>query len=135
VLLMKLVKTIINETQARVMLSVYPTAWQRLLNGANDAYAEAQQLLRRTLRPVKNDWIKGIGEKDFAGWIKAVELPGLAARRDELLPRVRQHGNYSLLADALERTRLIADDLDKEITPDLFCTQVNELCGIIAARD
>jgi hypothetical protein len=129
VLLMKLVKTIINETNARVILSIYPTAWARLTNGASDAYAEAQQLLRRTLRPVRNDWLGGINAKDLEVWARAVELPGLRARADELLPRLRRHGNYSLLADALERTQLIADETDAALTADLFCEQVNELCG------
>ncbi|MBK8255606.1 MAG: ATP-binding protein [Polyangiaceae bacterium] len=129
VLLMKLVKTIINETQSRIMLAVYPTAWNRLINGANDAYAEAQQLLRRTWRPVKPDWLAGINEPDLEAWAKAVELPALKARAADLLPRVRKHGNFSLLADALERSRLIADEAETELTPDLFCAQIHELCG------
>ena len=132
VLLMKLVKTIINETNARVIMSVYPTAWSRLLNGANDAYAEAQQLLRRTWRPVKHDWISGIGPKDLAAWAKAVELPALGARVEELLPRIRKNGNFSLLADALERAQLIADESDADLTAELFCEQINELCGVAA---
>ena len=129
VLLMKLVKTIINETGARVMLSIYPTAWTRLLNGANDAYAEAQQLLRRTLRPVKTDWNCGINQKDLAAWAKAVELPGLRTQAEPLLGRIRKHGNFSLLDDALERARLMADEKDDDVTPALVCDQINELCG------
>lgn len=128
VLLMKLVKSIINETQSRVILSVYPTAWRRLLNGANDAYAEAQQLLRRTIRPVKSDWITGISEPDVAAWCAAVKLPGIKPRVAEILPLVRCHGNYSLLADALERTRVIADESDADITAEIFCAQIKELC-------
>jgi hypothetical protein len=135
VLLMKLVKTIINETSARVMLCIYPTAWARLLNGANDAYAEAQQLLRRTWRPVRNEWLNGITARDLDAWCKAVALPSLKARAAELLPRVNKHGNYSLLADALERSRLIADETDAELTPDLFLEQINELCGLVARKD
>jgi len=129
VLLMKLVKTIINETQSRVMLSIYPTAWTRLLNGANDAYAEAQQLLRRTLRPVKSDWNCGINLKDLAVWSKAVEMPGMKVAAEPLLGRIRKHGNYSLLDDALERARLVADERDDDVTPALVCDQINELCG------
>jgi type II secretory pathway predicted ATPase ExeA len=129
VLLMKLVKTIINETQSRVMLSIYPTAWTRLLNGANDAYAEAQQLLRRTLRPVKSDWNCGINPKDLAAWAKAVEMPAMKVAAEPLLGRIRKHGNYSLLDDALERARLIADERDDDVTPALVCEQINELCG------
>ena len=133
VLLMKLVKSLINETQSRVILAVYPTAWNRLLNGANDAYAEAQQLLRRTLRPVKRDWIGGLNVKDIEAWSKAVELPGLKARAEELLPRICKHGNYSLLADALERSRILADETDRPLSAEMFCEQVNELCGAAAS--
>lgn len=133
VLLMKLVKTIINDTQARVMLAVYPTAWGRLINGASDAYAEAQQLLRRTWRPVKHDWISGIGAKDLEAWGKAVGLPGLKARSGELLGRINKHGNFSLLADALERARFLADDNGESLSEDSFIDQVNQLCGLTTA--
>lgn len=129
VLLMKLVKTLINETNTRVMLAVYPTAWNRLMNGANDAYAEAQQLLRRTWRPVENKWAAGITREDLIAWGKAIELPGLAARAEEILPRVRKHGNYSLLADAHERAVVIAGESDDEVSVELFGKQINELCG------
>lgn len=127
VLLMKLVKSIINETRARIILSIYPTAWRRLLNGANDAYSEAQQLLRRTVRPVRNDWIYGLGERDMAEWFSAVKLPALKPRALDLLPLVRRHGNYSLLADALDRAQIIAGEDDGNVTADLFCRQVHEL--------
>jgi len=129
VLLMKLVKTIINETRSRVMLSIYPTAWTRLLNGANDAYAEAQQLLRRTIRPVKHDWACGINQPDLVAWSKAVRVSGLAAQAEGLLGRIRKGGNYSLLDDALARARLVADEQDAEVTAKLVCEQVGELCG------
>lgn len=130
VLLMKLVKTIINETGSRVMLGQYPTSWRRLNNGANDAYAEAQQLLRRTYRPVKQDWVAGINEKDLAAWAKAVDLPKLGSLAAEILPRVRKHGNYSLLADALDRATVAAGETDSDgVTPELFTKQIEELCG------
>jgi AAA domain len=129
VLLMKLVKSIINETQSRVMLGIYPTAWQRLLNGANDAYAEAQQLLRRTIRPIKKDWIVGVNEMDIEAWLHAVKLSSAKPRIPELLPLARRYGNYSLLTDALERSRVVADEQDGNVTADLFVSQVREICG------
>jgi hypothetical protein len=130
VLLMKLVKTIINDTGSRIMLSIYPTAWNRLLNGANDAYAEAQQLLRRTLRPVKMDWLAGLTKEDLKAWSAAVKLPGLAARAEDALPSIRRHGNYSVLSDALDRARIAADEHDEDVTPDLVLRQIKELCGL-----
>lgn len=129
VLLMKLVKSIINETRSCVILSVYPTAWRRLLNGANDAYSEAQQLLRRTIRPVKLDWMGGIGEPDLNAWCAATKMQSLKARAAELLPLLRRHGNFSLLADALERSQVLADEQDAPLTPEIFCAQVRELCS------
>lgn len=128
VLLMKLVKTIINETNCRVMLAQYPTAWRRLNNGANDAYAEAQQLLRRTLRPVQIKWLAGIDADDFKAWCKAVELPELSARAEQLLPKVRLHGNYSILADALERARVLAGEDEDDVTAAHVEKQINEFC-------
>lgn len=132
VLLMKLVKTIINDTGSRVILSVYPTAWNRLLNGANDAYAEAQQLLRRTWRPVKMNWLAGIGKDDIVAWAAAVKLPALGTRAEELLPNIRRHGNFSLLADALDRARIAADEQDADLTAEAVCAQIKELCGLVA---
>jgi hypothetical protein len=128
VLLIKLVKTIINETKCRVLLGIYPTAWRRLLNGANDAYAEAQQLLRRTIRPVKTDWIRGINKEDLSAWCKAVELPLTGSRATDLLPFIRAHGNYSLMADALERAAIVAGETDEEVSPEIFAAQIKELC-------
>jgi len=127
VLLMKLVKSIINETQWRVMLAIYPTAWRRLLNGANDAYAEAQQLLRRTIRPIKNDWINGINDDDMKAWCEANGVTPGKAWISDLLPLVRRHGNFSLLADALERAQVMAGEKDDDITPELFGQQIREL--------
>lgn len=135
VLLMKLVKSIINETQCRVMLGIYPTAWRRLLNGANDAYEEAQQLLRRTLRPIKRDWLAGINEKDALAWAEANKLEINKGRITDLLPLVRRHGNYSLMADALERAAIVADHENGDVTADLFCAQIRELCEVKSSEE
>jgi len=130
VLLMKLVKTIINETPARVIMAQYPTSWNRLNNGANDAYAEAQQLLRRTLRPVKMNWVSGLQKEDVIAFLHAHEMTGFNGLIEDILPVVMQHGNYSLLADAHARAALIADESGDEITPRLFHEQVRQICGL-----
>jgi hypothetical protein len=134
VLLIKLVKSIINETQWRVMLGIYPTAWRRLINGASDAYAEAQQLLRRTIRPIKNDWLLGINEEDMSAWCDAVKLEIAKSKIVELLPLVRKHGNYSLLADSLERATVLAAESGDEVSQELFGAQVRELCSEIVKQ-
>lgn len=129
VLLMKLVKTIINDTNARVLLAQYPTSWHRLNNGANDAYAEAQQLLRRTQRPVRMDWAGGITRRDALAFLKARGLDA-AGLLDELLPLIQAHGNYSLMADAYARAKLLADEDDAEVTPAAWREEVRCVCGL-----
>jgi hypothetical protein len=130
VLLMKLVKTIINETPSRVILAQYPTTWHRLNNGANDAYAEAQQLLRRTQRPVKTNWMAGLQAEDVKAFFKAHEMEGFNGIIEESLATIQQHGNYSLLADAHARASLLADDAGDDITPRLFKDQLRQICGL-----
>lgn len=130
VLLMKLVKTIINETPSRVILAQYPTTWRRLNNGANDAYAEAQQLLRRTHRPVKMNWIAGLHAEDVKAFYRAHEMEGFNGTIEEMLPTIQQHGNYSLLADAFARASLLADETGEDITPKLFRDQLRQICGL-----
>lgn len=129
VLLMKLIKCAINEASVRVMMGIYPTAWKRLTNGGTDAYEEAQQLLRRTIRPVRKDWLKGINISDVEAWTEASKLKLSKAKITELLPTIRAHGNYSLLQDALDRATLLANEQDDEVSTDLFCSQVIELCA------
>jgi len=129
VLLIKLCKSIINETRSRLILGIYPTAWRRLLNGSNDAYEEAQQLLRRTIRPIRNDWMKGINHADMAAWCAAVNVPMTKAQITDLLPLVRQHGNLSLLADAHERALLLAAEDDKDVETELLIEQIYQVCG------
>lgn len=136
VLLMKLVKTIINETPARIIMAQYPTSWNRLNNGANDAYAEAQQILRRTQRPVRMNWINGLRAEDVEAFFKAHKLTAgfNAALIRELLPIVQQHGNYSLLADAFDMSSKLADEGDEDITPQIFKASVREICGLPAEK-
>lgn len=134
VLGMKLVKSIINDTPSRVIVGQYPTAWRRLNNGANDAYAEAQQLLRRSLRPVKKDWMGGLNEDDVRAFLAAHKIKGFDGMIEEYLPLIQQHGNYSLLADAMDRAEFLADSSDQNVTAPLFKAQLRAICGLPAEK-
>lgn len=129
VLLMKMAKTVINESRAKIIMASYPTSWRRLNNGANDAYAEAQQLLRRTIRPVCADWLGGINEKDCHAWFKAMEMTAYSSITRQILPDVRAHGNFSLMADARARMEFLADERDEDSSPRQFIECIDDLIG------
>lgn len=117
VLLLKLVKTIIDETACKFILGTYPTAWQRLVNGSTDAVAEAQQLLGRTLKPIQTRWTQGLGMEDVSAYLESAGACNGAAATvaERILPLVRRGGNYRVLADALESARIQADEADTEM--------------------
>jgi hypothetical protein len=130
VLLFKLVKTLINETRAKFILSSYPTAWARICNGNNDSYAEAQQLMGRTLRPIEMRWTKGVWPEDVTAYLEAAS--GLNGKckvlADRVTTAVRRGGNFRLLADAMEMARICADSDGREMTPELIEECIGELC-------
>lgn len=129
VLLMKLLKSIVNETASKVMVGIYPTAWNRLVNGSTDATAEAQQLLGRSVKPIDVRWARGLTLKDVETYLHcATELAGecrLLAER--ILPDVRRGGNLRILADAVELARMNADEGDGEVDAELIESAVREL--------
>jgi energy-coupling factor transporter ATP-binding protein EcfA2 len=131
VLALKLVKTLIDESKAKFILSTYPTAYRRLVNGGTEAMAEAQQLLGRTIKPVNQQWVRGVGAPDIAVYL--LSTAGLApdvamATARGLVQPVRQNGNLRLLADAVELARLNAEDNDADLTPEYIEASVLELC-------
>jgi hypothetical protein len=130
VLLMKLVKALINETQAKFILGTYPTAWNRLVTGSTDATAEAQQLLGRTMKPIKTDWIKGLNLRDVEKYLElSTGLNGeCRLLAEQILPEVKRGGNLRLLADAVELAKMNADETGEEIDAELVQAAVRELC-------
>ena len=129
VLLMKLVKSIVNETRAKVMVGIYPTAWNRLVNGTTDATAEAQQLLGRSLKPIDTRWARGLTLKDVEKYLDcAADLNGQCRTLAERIkPDVLRGGNLRLLADAVELARMNADESGEELDGDLIEAAVREL--------
>jgi hypothetical protein len=132
VLIFKLIKTLIDETRAKFMIASYPTAWTRLCNGSNDAYAEAQQLIGRTMKPIDMTWCKGVVVRDIEVYIEAAtELNGESRPLAErVLPAVRRGGNLRLLADAIEMAKIAADSGGGELGAREIEACVNELCPV-----
>lgn len=129
VLMIKLIKTLIDETGCKVILGIYPTAWARLVNGSTDATSEAQQLLGRTIKPIDTRWIKGLNQGDVEKYLEAAtglngDCRQLAAR---ILPELRRVGNLRLLADAIAAARENADDQGNELDADLIEESVRVL--------
>jgi energy-coupling factor transporter ATP-binding protein EcfA2 len=131
VLALKLVKTLIDETKAKFILSTYPTAYRRLVNGGTEAMAEAQQLLGRTIKPVNQQWVRGVTAADIAVYLQhaaGLEPDAARATARNLLAAIRQNGNLRVLADAVELARLNAEGNDADLTPEYIEASVLELC-------
>jgi len=122
VLLMKLIKSIINETRAKVIVGVYPTTWNRLINGNTDATAEAQQLLGRSYKPIEMRWTMGITIEDAVAYLHCATILNGRCKplAEKLLPVLRQGGNLRLLADAVELARMNAEENGEDPDADMI---------------
>lgn len=131
VLILRLVKNLVDDTRAKFILGTYPTAWAALLNGSSVAQSEAQQLLGRSIKPLRQDWVKGLTADDCATYVRMACGIGATASRalgERIAPLARQNGNLRVLADAIETARLNADLNNTEIDADLVDAAVAELC-------
>jgi hypothetical protein len=128
--LFKLIKSAINQTPTKWMLFAYPTQWRRLITASSGAWSEAQQLLGRTLKPVIDGWSDGVHREDVAAYLRAA-APELADDADSLAGAmtndIRAHGNFRLLADALDTARMVADANGADITPEAVREQIANL--------
>jgi hypothetical protein len=130
VLMLKLVKHLVDDTRAKLILGTYPTAWNALVNGSTDAHSEAQQLLGRSLKPVEKRWMKGAQPADVAAYLKLAlggngECKVLA---DKIAPILQRNGNFRALADAVELARINSDDNGEELTPEFVEAAVHQIC-------
>lgn len=131
VLALKLVKTAIDESKAKFILSTYPTAYRRLVNGGTEAMSEAQQLLGRSIKPINQQWIKGLTASDISAFLAgSAELPKDIADNcaRNIVAAVRASGNLRVLADALADARLNADDAGEDLSVEYIEAAVAELC-------
>lgn len=130
VMLLKVVKTLVDETPARFVLLAYPTQWDRMLCADVGSYAEAQQVFGRTLKPVLDRWRHGLTRDDVAAYLRAAAgLDGEARPLAErVLPLVKRNGNFRLLADALDEAQAQADDTDAKLDAELIAQHIAALC-------
>jgi hypothetical protein len=130
VVMLKLIKHLVDDTRSRFILGTYPTAWRMLLNGSTDANVEAQQLIGRSIKPVRRTWEGGLTEADIAAYLGNVigdvgECRILAGRIRDTICR---NGNLRLLADAVDTARMNADEDGVDITAELVELAVADMC-------
>lgn len=130
--ILKMLKTIINETRSRVIVATYPTGWNKLTKSSTDAYQEARQLLGRTIKPIETRWAQGVTADDVAAYIAGYcttisqgEANSLAQR---ITGRVRQNGNLRLLADAVDNAILLAESVNEPLQAHHIEKGVVQLC-------
>jgi len=129
VLGLKLIKSLVDDTRCRFILGVYPTSWGKLIHGSTDAYAEAQQILGRTIKPINVAWRDGIRADDIVAYLRAAKVTGeLTAVAKEIAQDVRQNGNLRLLADAVSLAQMNSDESDLDCTADLVKAAVYTMC-------
>ena len=129
VALLKMAKTLIDETRSCFILSMYPTQFLRLVNPGNDAYSEAQQLLGRAVKPINMSWISGLRTEDVAEYMRAAGFPLQQAKpfARRVLPALHRSGNLRVLADAVKNARIMADYNDAKLNLELVQDQVEAL--------
>lgn len=129
---LKVVKTLVDQTMCRFVLTTYPQRWAALVNASTAAMCEAQQLMGRTLKPVRLDWIEGVRVADVEAFLREAGVGGTPAdlrhAAGTLAPLLRRHGNLRPLIDALELARDNTEDEGAELTPDVVATAVSQLC-------
>lgn len=129
-MLLKLIKSIINETGAAVILGTYPTAWNRLTTQSSDAIAETRQFLGRCIKPVEMRWCKGSPDGDLADYLRhaaALDKSDAGALARKIGAGIRANGNLRLLADTVDRAKADADERNEEVTPEGIERAVCEL--------
>lgn len=132
VLLMKLVKTLIDETSCKFILLAYPTTWRRVMTATDDARAEAQQLFGRTLKPVYDAYHAGLDRTAVATYLRKAagfddDADAIATR---ILPMVRNNGNLRVLADAVELAQLQGDATEETVDAEMLIAHLARLCPV-----
>ena len=129
VLGLKLIKSLVDDTRCKFILGVYPTSWNRLIHASTDAYAEAQQLIGRTIKPVALNWKDGLRHQDIAAYIRLSGIKGdCATVAQSIQQTVQRNGNLRLLADAVSLARMNADETDQDADAELVEAAVRTLC-------
>jgi hypothetical protein len=129
VLGLKLIKSLVDDTRAKFMLGVYPQSWNKLIHGSTDAYAEAQQIIGRTIKPVVTHWKDGLRHQDISIYMKTAGVKGdCATIAQHIVQIVQKNGNMRILADAVSLAGMNADEQDIAFDAGLVEAAVRELC-------
>ena len=137
IVLFKLIKDLIDETQVRVIYLGYPTEYDIIIGSNRSAIGESRQTLRRTLQPIHDDYRDGIMEEDVemylasSGLKRNKELTAVAA---EILPLIKSKYNLTTLATAVRDARAQAEEEGGELTAGLVTEAVKALCSTAASR-
>jgi DNA transposition AAA+ family ATPase len=102
-LLMKIIKTLIDETPARFVQLAYPTEYDRVKTATAGALDEAKQILGRTMKPVYDDYRNGLRDADVICFLTRSGLEEGDARdiTPQIMGAVRANGNLRVLEDAV----------------------------------
>jgi hypothetical protein len=109
--LMKILKTLIDESPARFVQFAYPTEYDRVKTATAGAMDEAKQLLGRTMKPIYDAYRDGLGAEDVIAFLRSSVLSEEGAR--DITPRilglVRANGNLRVLEDAVADSIMISE--------------------------
>lgn len=128
--LLKLIKSLINESPAAFVYLAYPSEWDKMLRATDGAYDEAKQLVGRSIKPIFQAYRAGVSEDDVECWLRKVA--GMAANTRaiarSIAPLIRHNYGLRTLSDALADARAEADEADGE-PADFIVSAVEALCG------
>jgi hypothetical protein len=153
VMLMRLIKDLTNVTKdAKFVYVALRTEYMRVLSANKGAITEAKQFIRRCMQPVFDMYADGTkaavvtkepidpkepkaGNKTAPGDAAlllhhkaGLSLPESRRLAAEKLNSLRQHGNLSSLADAIENAEAEAEKEDLPITPELLSDAISAVC-------
>jgi hypothetical protein len=129
VLGLKLIKSLVDDTRCKFILGVYPQSWNKLIHGSTDAYAEAQQIIGRTIKPVVTHWRDGLRHQDISAYMKLAGVKGdCVTIAQRIAPPIQKNGNMRLLSDAVSLAAINADEQDLAFDASLVEAAVRELC-------
>lgn len=119
-------KTLINKTSVRAIVSTHPMALRKLMLSTSEAVAEARQILRRSYMPIRLTWQDGLTTADCEAYLTHVcGLANAAALAEAVAPVVKGGGNFSQLRNAVDNLQAS----ETEITPMTLANAARELSG------
>ncbi|AHF94588.1 hypothetical protein OPIT5_29415 [Opitutaceae bacterium TAV5] len=126
--LVKLIKTLIEWTPTRFILTTWPLGYSKLADSLMNL-TEVNQLSGRSLLPIAQQWKRGNRPEDIAAWLSGACPEFDAETRDtlarDLCPRLSRWG-LRHLTQAVDAARADAGDEDS-LTPDALLKSFSHL--------